>query len=648
MAAASRRTLQYVAAGTYGCVVRDTLACDTVTPLVAANPTFSDRTVSKLSLEKYTANMGVIVKVLQKVDPDHSFTVPIETICNITADERVRVVDDGQCRALITDINGSAAPPTVSQITMREGVTYYKYLIEESRKGTALHILYEQLFVFFQGIEKMHKMNIAHGDLKETNMVYFASDKKIRLIDFDMMFSYNLDPALNTGRKKYNYLDWETYYDSETLETIFDEADTEQATISNYNGETGYFPPDDVLLCKSKLRYGYWDTTKSKILPATEGLKVYMKEFDTFQCLQATWQTKLDELRDYIATLDVKTYSGTDMYHNYNPEKFTVFQLGHLLMSVFDRLRRHINLLPKKMISRMRNLVTLMMMPMAKDRIDLQDTLRLFDEWTSDLTAIEVPGFSRALAPVPGMSIIQIKFNDKVASMPDIDRYLKSLFKRDDLCRNGAGYFSHDNIKPSKTGALWFLHDEPANGNVPNQGILALALVSNSATRTYERYIHFICATKRASKYAASILFHIIASASAYKGYRTLALRAATRDLVKMYESSRYGMTCEGDLCRLSLAGVPLVHIPFSEHLSLPLKRQKREDLIESAPPVTSDAAAAAAAAVNPHEFSPPVVNIQRAAAKDSLKRAERTERDEPDSDATEVDTPKPNKRPSY
>ena len=575
---ASHHTLTYVSAGTYGCVVRNTLACDAAKPpLLPRAPTFSGTTVSKLSLGTYTQNVGAIVNVLNTVDPDHSFTVPIETMCNVTAAERARIVADGQCLSLAADIGAAGDAPDVSQITMRAGETYHTYLRRESVRGTPLHVLYAQLHELFVGIRRMHTFEIGHGDLKESNMLYFASDNKIRLIDFDLMFRYDLDPALQVrslDEPHYSNF-WSDELSSSEAEEIFEDAESDEMAVFNYNGDAYYFPPDDILICKRKLQEGYWDAKLNRFADAPDGLDVY-KQLETFGCLRATWAGKLEELRVYIAALDLDTYGGFDMLANYDPEKFTVFQLGNVLIRAYSQLSRRFDSLPASLRMRMRDLVTYMLMPMAKDRINFDDTLRLLDEWIWDVLALEMPAAPRrAPAPAQPIFVLQIKFDAESIAEGACAKFLAQLYTRHDLCRNGADYFTETNMRSTPTGALWMLHDDSAvaeSNKYPDvRRIVALALVSNSAAVRYERFIHYICATKRAPKYAGSTLFNIIASNAAFKSYQTLALHAANKDLVKTYESGRYGgMTCDQTLtCRLALVAARKLDVPSSKSVSV-------------------------------------------------------------------------------
>ena len=113
--------LGFMGSGTFGCVLRATLPCESSTQvqLLKTQPAFSSTTVAKVTIDQGVSRIRNIAQILHEIDPSHTFTVPLETQCRLTDAATARVVAEPDCDQL-KQTRQSWSYPALAQVTMRE------------------------------------------------------------------------------------------------------------------------------------------------------------------------------------------------------------------------------------------------------------------------------------------------------------------------------------------------------------------------------------------------------------------------------------------------------------------------------------------------------------------------------------------------
>ena len=494
--------LAYVAQGTYGCVIKDVLSCTAAPPVAYAPPMgFADSTVSKLTTRRAARRNRAIHAALTAVDSTFAFTVPFETECAISEDARARVAADGQCGKLLAA--ASAALNDVVQVTMREGVTFSDYVADAT--DVPLHALYELMYSVCEGAHTLHGFEIGHGDLKNTNLVYFKKDNRVRMIDYDFMFSYDL----RTPEKLAAKLPGEPTY-ADVLRGMSDSALTERfaaasqsgVAVTRFHSVQSYFPPDAVFLSDAAMQAGAWngrafDGNPSIALQKTDHLKGFSVLTDAYDVNMAALLRDVDQIR-----LDLDAYSARDKLAHYNPGKYTIYQLGYVLLRMFGELRDRLAWYDVALENRMRALITHMMLPRVQDRLDWEVMLPELRKWIDDMRKEEQPSLH-------GPYVYWFP-----TSADEISAAATEFLK---LAQQDA-----DN------GDFWLLHDDDAvrhNRAFPSSSrVLAIATQTdnNDTTCTVEGP-HGL--PRGESMHSAQMLFGVIAAVNA-RGFTTLYMRA--------------------------------------------------------------------------------------------------------------------------
>ena len=166
--------------GSYGCVYDTPLDC--VSGL-RIEPVRLDKTglpqdqwVYKVQKASSSAHLLAVNAILSEVDATHAFTVPILNSCNV-AKQRLK-----DC-APLKDYDGPLMQFTMSKGLDSSALTFTNY-----------GIVFEKLTDLFNGITKLGQAGFVHGDIKKANVLFFTSDNRFRLIDYDFVASMHLVP----------------------------------------------------------------------------------------------------------------------------------------------------------------------------------------------------------------------------------------------------------------------------------------------------------------------------------------------------------------------------------------------------------------------------------------------------------------------
>lgn len=165
-------TPKYVANGTYGCVFKPAVSCK-------GKPQVSGDVVAKLFRDPYQAHeeVSMNVNVVNKIDPNHKFTVRMHQHC---------AIENKEYKSELYKCNNWSD----SEKTM----PYIKQLVYENGgmelRVAASSIPFQELFSRFQnifeGLKALEKSGYVHLDIKPTNIVFNPSTRKMSLIDFGL------------------------------------------------------------------------------------------------------------------------------------------------------------------------------------------------------------------------------------------------------------------------------------------------------------------------------------------------------------------------------------------------------------------------------------------------------------------------------
>ena len=122
----------------------------------------------------WTINKDVILKI----DPNSDFTVPLHTKCTL------RREPSADC----TSLKGVREP--MGQVSMRKGAVLKSVKWSETHVGSIVKLL--------DNCAKLTELGFVHGDIKPDNILYFEGDQTLRLIDFDLLSTFDMMDVAGT------------------------------------------------------------------------------------------------------------------------------------------------------------------------------------------------------------------------------------------------------------------------------------------------------------------------------------------------------------------------------------------------------------------------------------------------------------------
>ena len=159
--------------GTYGCVLRPAITCDTT-------PRLDDTKVSKLFKKESAASeeKQTHMRVVEKIDPKSVFTLKLSGQCHSMKDtfdareiDRCKNFDDSEKQRsshpqLVYDFGGMDLAKAARQINFE--------------------VLFAAMWRVFRGLSILEQKGYTHLDIKPENIVYNPSNDKMALIDFGL------------------------------------------------------------------------------------------------------------------------------------------------------------------------------------------------------------------------------------------------------------------------------------------------------------------------------------------------------------------------------------------------------------------------------------------------------------------------------
>ena len=182
---------QYVANGTYGCVLRPPIACKKQYGI--------KNSISKIFDQRSQKNSEVIIhnRIINKIDPSNYFTVKLIDKCNIN-------INDYPATEIIKCKNFENNESDFSQIIYEDGGISLDTYMRDTDNGIIEYKYFERLF---KSLVELEKHNSAHVDIKPDNIVYNIDTKKMCLIDFGL-----LSKISDVYSKKNSFLHAHDYY----------------------------------------------------------------------------------------------------------------------------------------------------------------------------------------------------------------------------------------------------------------------------------------------------------------------------------------------------------------------------------------------------------------------------------------------------
>ena len=580
----THHALEFVAAGRRSCVVRDYLDCESEVRLSGGGGGGGGE-VSKLQADSTAPGvekLRSIVDALSAADPSAQFTVSPSSTCTITAEARERLVRDGACKQLRTDISEGkyGGLPAVRQTRMRGGQPLAQFL---ASPGITLVTVLELMFQVCAGAQTLHERELAHGNLCLENLVYFPDDARVRMIDFESMFSYSLEVPLKAR---------DTGYGARALKQLNGDekrllARFDRQPSLRFNEMLVNFPPDSILL---QTGGGFDDLDQMSARLEDFATELAREDMNGGLLYPPIWNESLAELKVQCEFLDE-----SERLQHFQPDKFSIYQLGFLLLSVLSHkfcssrasFATQLAKVDSTLLQQLRKLVTWMLMPQSESRPRFGAVLDTMYECILKLQPPPPPPLPLPLPPTT-MRMSPLKVKNRAAMKkepppvaavrsfinPTADQYvfwfstgplssfkdkmgttelIASMRGRADLCRTDVPYFSsyvHGALsQPHFAASLWVLHwdSEAARSRVAPHIDLVLALAFVKVDTDDEPEIlrvQYLCATRGSPPGSGHVLFRTLAAHAASMGFERIKLHAASKEAANIYRKN-YHMDCK-------------------------------------------------------------------------------------------------------
>ena len=560
--AGAEPTHHALGAGAFGCVLRVALPCEDGTTHLL-DPTAADlssSTVHKIQRRMDAGTAQNINTILRTVDAGHYLTVPLESLCLVTSAAKAEITEQ-KCKPVYTALRKNPATP-IAQVTMRKGTPLKQHIRESVEAGTLnMHTLYSQLLTLLHGLYSIHQKQIAHGDLKVDNLLMLP-DGRIRLIDFDLLFRYDLQFG-TPGVPDVPFNQTLEALMPDAIMALFAQAELDQrAAVSTFSA---HFPPDNVFLQPSVM-----ENLQGKTAP--QKTKVINSAFTVYRKLVSKHSTTTNKYR-YDAYFDaarieenmriLQSYArnepGKDaepgsiesmsladprrILHNYDPDKFTIYQFGFVLYEVAALVH---TLLPIEMFqikNRLRLLTTDMLMPMSENRIGWEGAMDTLEGIVHDMRRVETGATGE-----PRLFL----YRTNLVAMQESGHLFESLQGNQCTCRDDFKFFSDQLVRNAvindPTAEFWMVHDDDRQvSHQPSIGRAMSVAVTKPLPDIAGTYIEYLCTTARQHGGASKLLFTLIVAQAVHDKLQLVKLQAASEGLVKDVYQPRYGMQCRDE-----------------------------------------------------------------------------------------------------
>jgi len=156
--------------GTYGCVFKPSIPCDTDTPVQISD------TVSKVFLKDSAATQEMQELIMiQKIDPEHIFTIPIITkdLCDVTLESFKPSDEADKCSF-----------PKNKDVFKQVIMKYGGVSLDKLDITTSYETFFRKCHSLFYGLAKLQEAGRAHLDMTTRNIVF--DGERARIIDFGL------------------------------------------------------------------------------------------------------------------------------------------------------------------------------------------------------------------------------------------------------------------------------------------------------------------------------------------------------------------------------------------------------------------------------------------------------------------------------
>jgi serine/threonine protein kinase len=178
---------EFVAEGTYGCVMAPALSCD-------RNENLNTSSVSKLfsanssgSGMKEAQDEHAFNRIIAKIDPDRKFTLKTGTACKVNS-ARINPTELRKC-SMYSNLTSRKELPML--VIENGGVTMTDLINQNGLvhlKKQNPDVLMAGMWRLFYGIKVLAEHRLIHQDIKNDNIL--ISDEKVAFIDFGIMSNH--------------------------------------------------------------------------------------------------------------------------------------------------------------------------------------------------------------------------------------------------------------------------------------------------------------------------------------------------------------------------------------------------------------------------------------------------------------------------
>lgn len=183
--------MPFIASGTYGCVFKPHLKCK--------NRKVYTNTVGKVFEKESAFNDETDIQyIIQKIDPEYKFTLPLIGTC--TTDKKFRESNSIQECPLI---NTSKHLEYKQMIIPYAGISLENIFMRRQASPRAFKTIFKVMQPLFEGVLKLEKHGIIHQDIKPDNIM--SHKRKLFLIDFGIMTKSNKVYIKNNGMLAADY-----------------------------------------------------------------------------------------------------------------------------------------------------------------------------------------------------------------------------------------------------------------------------------------------------------------------------------------------------------------------------------------------------------------------------------------------------------
>ena len=218
--------IKVIGEGTFGCVHKPSLKCDT-----SVISSYNNK-VSKIMSSNQAKNELREYSLISKIDKKKEFHLGMPKKCGVDSSPdaitAVRKCDNITKRYMNNRVSKSSLKPMALLIMNFGGenlVQYsksYKKVKNSSRSVNRINRFWIEAHRLFRGLAVFHNNKIVHHDVKPQNIVYHAKENRVNYIDFGHMI--NIDKQIEVSRESnswmYNYAFWNYPFEIQFLNRI--------------------------------------------------------------------------------------------------------------------------------------------------------------------------------------------------------------------------------------------------------------------------------------------------------------------------------------------------------------------------------------------------------------------------------------------